>query len=68
MSHNTENDAPTWGSLRAVSPSVWRKHRPVGAYLPVGQLDGDCQCGQGAWPCPDFLAAYARVFPPGVDQ
>lgn len=29
------------------------KHRPVGAYLPVGQLDGDCACGRGAYPCPD---------------
>lgn len=26
-------------------------HHPVGAYLPVGQLDGDCSCGRGAWPC-----------------
>jgi hypothetical protein len=31
--------------------AVFRKHHPVGAYLPVGQLDGDCrECG-GAWPC-----------------
>lgn len=30
---------------------VFRKHKPVGAYLPVGQLDGDCrECG-GPWPC-----------------
>jgi len=28
-----------------------RNHHPVGAYLPVGQLDGDCWCGRGAWPC-----------------
>jgi hypothetical protein len=31
---------------------TFRKHRPAGAYLPVGQLDGDChECGN-AWPCP----------------
>lgn len=30
---------------------VFREHRPAGAYLPVGQLDGDCHsCGE-AWPC-----------------
>ena len=28
-----------------------RHHKPVGAYLPVGQLDGDCSCGKGTWPC-----------------
>lgn len=35
---------------------VFRKHSPAGAYLPVGQLDGDCrECGH-AWPCADVLA------------
>ena len=29
-------------------------HGPVGAYLPIGQLEGDrCKCGN-EWPCPDF--------------
>lgn len=37
------------------------KHRPVGAYLPVGQLDGDCACGRGAYPCPDTQSAYPAV-------
>lgn len=31
---------------------VFKKHRPAGAYHPVGQLDGDCrECGS-EWPCP----------------
>jgi hypothetical protein len=30
-----------------------QRHFPVGAYLPVGQLEGDCACGNGAYPCPD---------------
>lgn len=30
------------------------RHRPVGAYMPIGQLDGDCSCGRGSWPCPDM--------------
>src|SRR3954471_5897327 len=31
---------------------TFRAHAPAGAYLPVGQLDGDCrECG-AAWPCP----------------
>jgi hypothetical protein len=32
------------------------QHRPVGEYLPVGQLDGDCACGRGPYPCPDTPA------------
>ena len=31
---------------------VFRKHHPVGAYLPVGQLDGDCRGCGAEWPCP----------------
>ena len=30
---------------------TFRAHRPVGEYLAIGQLDGDCSCGAGAWPC-----------------
>jgi len=39
---------------------VFREHRPVGAYLPIGQMDGDCKCGRGAWPCPAVLAVLAE--------
>ena len=41
---------------------VFRKHVPVGAYLPVGQqLDGDCrECG-GAWPCEPVLNVFIPV-------
>lgn len=35
--------------LHGVEPT--RDHHPVGAYYPVGQLDGDCSCGRGPWPC-----------------
>jgi hypothetical protein len=35
---------------------VFKRHRPVGAYLPVGQLDGDCSCGRGEWPCAELMA------------
>lgn len=41
----------------SVGMTVEQKHFPVGAYLPVGQLDGDCSCGKGAWPCPDAPSA-----------
>lgn len=34
-----------------------RDHRPAGAYLPVGALDGDCRQGDGEWPCPAAVAA-----------
>lgn len=31
--------------------TLFQKHSPKGAYLPVGQLDGDCgECGV-SWPC-----------------
>ncbi len=38
---------------------LFREHRPVGAYLPVGQLDGDCRCGRGEWPCETLTQALA---------
>lgn len=38
-----------WRMLHGVVPT--KEHHPVGAYLPVGQLDGDCSCGRGFWPC-----------------
>ena len=34
-----------------------RGHHPVGAYWEVGQLDGDCSCGEGPWPCAVVRAA-----------
>lgn len=36
-----------------------KAHHPVGAYYPVGQLDGDCSCGRGEWPCA-FLTGEQR--------
>jgi hypothetical protein len=36
---------------------ILRKHHPVGAYYPVGQLDGDCKCGRGEWPCEQAVKA-----------
>jgi hypothetical protein len=36
-----------------------RAHHPVGEYLPIGQMDGDCRCGAGLWPC---AVVRARVF------
>lgn len=39
---------------------VFKKHVPAGAYLPVGQMDGDCrECG-GSWPCDAVLAAVGQ--------
>jgi hypothetical protein len=40
---------------------VFREHHPVGAYLPVGQLDGDCKCGRGSWPCETVAATLAEA-------
>jgi hypothetical protein len=45
---------------------VFRAHHPVGAYLPVGQLDGDCHNCGGAWPCETVRFVLAPLF--GVDQ
>lgn len=41
--------------LHGVEPT--KAHHPVGAYLPTGQLDGDCSCGRGEWPCDELRAA-----------
>lgn len=30
---------------------VFKEHRPIGAYLPLGQLDGDCKGCNEEWPC-----------------
>lgn len=38
---------------------LFRKHRPVGAYMPIGQLDGDCYICHTSWPCPVVLAVLA---------
>lgn len=41
---------------------LFRHHHPVGAYLPVGQMDGDChECG-GAWPCEPVRKVLAQAF------
>lgn len=37
-----------------------KQHHPVGAYYPIGQLDGDCSCGRGVWPCPDAINEGVR--------
>lgn len=45
---------PIADTVLEILAADWRllkDHHPVGAYLPVGQLDGDCSCGRGAWPC-----------------
>lgn len=42
-------------------PTPTRAHHPVGAYLPIGQLDGDCSCGRGPWPCEALSPSYARL-------
>lgn len=42
---------------------VFKEHRPVSEYLPVGQLAGDCHgrtCG-GAWPCEEAEKALAAL-------
>lgn len=43
--------------LHGVEPTD--AHHPVGAYYPVGQLDGDCSCGRGPWPCATLTGAAA---------
>ena len=41
---------------------VFRKHRPRGEYLPVGDIDGDCaECGS-EWPC----SAVREVLTSGI--
>lgn len=45
---------------------VFRKHMPVGAYLPIGQLDGDCrECG-GSWPCDAVMAVLQPLLASAV--
>ena len=40
---------------------LFRRHHPAGAYLPVGQLDGDCRdCGE-AWPCTTIRDSLNRA-------
>lgn len=65
MSEAPEQQAggPAWAVTESLTDSLadamheswhlFRAHHPSGAYLPVGQLDGDCSyktCG-GSWPC-----------------
>ena len=48
--HSTRKDRP----MSDYTPEMMlptKKHHPVGAYFPLGQLDGDCSCGDGEWPC-----------------
>ena len=46
-------------ALVAALRAVLDRHKPLGAYLPVGQLDGDCSCGSGAYPCATVRAIEA---------
>lgn len=40
---------------------AFKDHRPVGAYLPTGQLDGDCGgCGE-SWPCASVATVLATI-------
>lgn len=47
-----------WQAL-AVNWKVFRKHTPVGAYLPVGQMDGDCRTCHVPWPCDPVKTAVS---------
>ena len=47
---------------------LFKQHHPVGAYLPVGQLDGDCRCGRGAWPCETVVAVLKPLLAEVWDQ
>lgn len=48
---------------RIVPDPAFRKHVSVGAYLPVGQLDGDCrECGV-EWPCEPILSITSQECP-----
>jgi hypothetical protein len=54
-------------AMRAALSADWpafKAHHPVGAYLPVGQLDGDCRCGRGAWPCAVIVDALDAALAP----
>jgi hypothetical protein len=65
MSREQDNPRPT-AEIDALADEwpTFRAHHPVGAYLPVGQLDGDCKCGRGAWPCDAVREVLSRVFSP----
>lgn len=65
MKDPTMTDArSTFHSTLAENWRVFRRHQPVGAYLPVGQLDGDCrECGD-AWPC----LTVRSVIDPALDN
>lgn len=39
-------------ALVAALRAVLDLHRAVGAYLPTGQMDGDCKECHVPWPCP----------------
>jgi hypothetical protein len=38
-----------------------RIHVPVGAYLPAGQMDGDCRECHVPWPCPTAASRLAAM-------
>lgn len=40
---------------------VFKTHSPAGAYLPVGQLDGDCRGCGAPWPCPEASAVLGEL-------
>lgn len=59
------NDAVTLTDAEheALGQAFWyvRKHRIVGAYYPVGQMDGDCrECGE-QWPCATVRPIFERL-------
>lgn len=53
--------APTIAAALREHWAVFRTHRPVGAYFPLGQLDGDCATCGVEWPCDPVLAAMGGV-------
>ena len=46
-------------ALLADNWQVFRTHRPTGAYLPIGHMDGDCHTCHVAWPCSTVRLALA---------
>lgn len=50
--------------VRVVLEDNWRvfqEHRPVGAYLPVGQEDGDCMTCHTPFPCVKVLEVFDEL-------
>jgi len=47
---------------------VFRNHHPVGAYLPIGQLDGDCSVCHEMWPCAPALQVLQSVLDVEPDE